>query len=140
MEQNNAVTASQYEQCVTEKTLRASKSRSTGEIFFPARPVTPGTSHVDMDQVLLSGRGTLEGFSIVAIAPSNMLKAGYDRKNQYCVGIVKLEEGMSVSAQILGVDIAHPESIKIGIPLSVEFIDRGEGEEKKTALAFRKNV
>ncbi|MCX6136091.1 MAG: OB-fold domain-containing protein [Ignavibacteriales bacterium] len=140
MEQSGVITAALFEKSIAEKKLLASKSRSTGELFIPARPVTPETVLTDMDLVPLSGRGTLAGFSVVAIAPSSMLKAGYDRKNQYCVGIVKLEEGPSISAQILGVDIAHPESIKIGTSLVVEFIERGEGESKGVALAFRYNA
>jgi hypothetical protein len=65
-----------------------------------------------------------------------MIEAGYDRKNPYTVGIVKTEEGPQVSALILGVNACDPASIKIGTPLKVAFVDRGEGETKKTFLAF----
>ena len=137
MEHIGEITAGMFAKTISEKALIASRSRSTGELFFPAHPLTPGTAQSDMDLVTLSGRGTLAGYSIVAIAPTLMLKAGYDRKNQYCVGIVKLEEGPSISAQILGVDVAHPESIKIGTSVVAEFIERADGEANTTALAFR---
>ena len=65
-----------------------------------------------------------------------MIAAGYDRKNPYTVGIVKTKEGPMISAQILGVNSCDPASIKIGTPLKVVFIDRGEGEAKKTFLGF----
>jgi uncharacterized OB-fold protein len=52
------------------------------------------------------------------------------------VGIVKTAEGPMISAQILGVNSCDPSSIKIGTKLKVVFIDRGEGETKKTFLGF----
>ena len=68
-----------------------------------------------------------------------MIEAGYDRENPYCVGIVELEDGSRISAQILGVDAAQPERIAIGTLLKVSFIERGTGEQKKTFLAFERD-
>jgi uncharacterized OB-fold protein len=84
----------------------------------------------------MSGRGKLVAFTVVHIAPSSMIEAGYGRDNPYCSGIVQTEEGPSVSAQIVGVDTTQPEQIIIGTPLSATFIQRGEGEETRTHLAF----
>ena len=47
-------------------------------------------------------------------------------------GIVKLDDGPSISAMILGVDAKQPESIAIGVPLKAAFIERGEGEEAQS--------
>ena len=44
---------------------------------------------------------------------------------------------MRVVARIEGVDGSQPETIKIGIPLKVEFLHRREGENSTTVLAFR---
>ena len=52
------------------------------------------------------GGRELEAFTAVHIGLTAMIEAGYDRFNPYCSGIVKLAEGPSISAQILGVD--HP--------------------------------
>lgn len=89
-----------------------------------------------MEWVELSGRGRLAGFTVVHVAPTAMLEAGYGRDNPYCVGVVKLEEGPSVSAQIQGVDVSHPQRIVIGAPLEAVFLQRGEGQERTTVLAF----
>jgi uncharacterized OB-fold protein len=65
-----------------------------------------------------------------------MIEAGYDRKNPYMSGIVKLAEGPFISAQILGLDAVAPDVTDIGTPLTVQFIERGEDEKKRTFLAF----
>ncbi len=76
--------------------------------------------------------GKLVAFTTVHIAPTAMLEAGYGRDNPYCTGIVELENGLRISAQILGVDAANPAAIAIGTPLRAAFVERGE----RTYLAF----
>ena len=66
-----------------------------------------------------------------------MIEEGFGRDTPYCTGIVELEEGVKISAQILGVDAQKAETILIGTPLTVEFIERSEAEEKQAFLAFR---
>jgi uncharacterized OB-fold protein len=66
-----------------------------------------------------------------------MIREGYDRKHPYVSGVVELEEGAKVVGRIEGVDGTRPETIKIGIPLNVEFLHRGEGTSSTTFLAFR---
>jgi hypothetical protein len=65
-----------------------------------------------------------------------MLEAGYGFKKPYCAGIVELENGERISAQIVGVDVAHPASIDIGMPVTMTFVERGEDDTKQTFLAF----
>ena len=65
-----------------------------------------------------------------------MVAEGYDRNNPYVSGIVELEEGAKISARILGVDARQPDVAWIGTPLTVTFLDRGEGDTKSTVLAF----
>jgi uncharacterized OB-fold protein len=90
-----------------------------------------------MTWVELFTKGTLVAFTVVNIASTAMINAGYGRENPHCSGIVKLENGLSISAQILGVVTANPESIQIGLPVEAVFIDRGEGDQKETFLAFQ---
>jgi hypothetical protein len=116
--------------------LMGARSRSTGQVFVPPRPINPDNYEADMEWVELSGAGKLAAYTAVHIGPTMMIEAGYDRKKPYCTGVVELAEGPMISAQILGVDPAHPETIQIGAPLTVAFIERGEGEEARTYLAF----
>jgi uncharacterized OB-fold protein len=66
-----------------------------------------------------------------------MLAEGYTRDNPYVTGIVALDEGPQISARILGLDARNPDARWIGAPLTVEYLDRGEGDQRKTFLAFR---
>jgi uncharacterized OB-fold protein len=79
----------------------------------------------------------LAAFTSIYVGLTFMNAEGFDRNNPYCTGIVELDEGVRISARILGVEARNPAAIKIGTQLTVEFLERGEGEEKKTFLAFR---
>ncbi len=124
-------------QALGERKLAASRCKTCGRLYFPARPICPECHGNNMEAVELSGRGKLAAFSVIYIAPTAMIQAGYDRKNPYCAAVVNLEEGPSICAQLVGVDVAHPEAIKIGTPVTATFLTRGEGEAAKTFLGFQ---
>ena len=123
-----------------EHKLLGSRCKADGEVYVPPRPICPADFNDDMEWVELSGRGKLAAFTIVYIGPTAMIAAGYDRKNPYCAGIVQLDEGPMISAQILGVDVAKPETIEVGMPLTVAFVERGEDDARRTYLAFEPAV
>ena len=110
---------------------------SCGKLYMPPRPLCPECHGETLEWMEMNGKGKLVAFTIVHIAPTSMIEAGYGRDNPYCAGVVQLDEGPSISAQILGVDGKRPERIAVGTPLKVAFVERGEGEEKQTCLAFR---
>ncbi len=120
---------------LSEHRLMGSRCAACDEIHVPPRPFC-NHCEGESEWVELSGRGQLAAFTVVYIAPTAMLEAGYGRKQPYCSGVVELDEGPRISAQILGVDVAHPETITIGTPLRAAFVERGEGEAKRTFLAF----
>jgi len=90
-----------------------------------------------MEWVEIKGKGKLAAFTCIAIGPPSMIREGYDRKHPYVCGVVELGEGARVVARIEGVDGSKPETIKIGAPLRIEFLHRGEGENSTTFLAFK---
>lgn len=137
---DNQFTSSAYFQYLNEKKLMGTRDVKTLEVFLPPRPVNPVTYSTDMEWVELKGDGILMAYTIVYIAPTAMIQAGFDRKNPYCAGIVRMSEGPMISAQILGVDVTHPESIKIGMSLKAAYITRGEGEAQRVFLAFEPAV
>jgi uncharacterized protein len=130
-------TSTAHYKALGDHKLVGSKCSTCGKVNFPARPLCPECHGSEMEAVELSGKGTLSAFSVIYIAPTAMIQAGYDRKNPYCAAVVALEEGPSICAQLVGADLAHPGSIKIGIPVTAAFLERGDSETKKTFLGFQ---
>lgn len=129
-------TGEAFYQYLGEQKLMGSRCESCGALHLPPRPLCPACHGDDMDWEQVSGKGKLVAFTTVHIAPTAMIEAGYGRTKPYCTGIVQLDEGPAVSAQITGVDPESPAQIKVGMPVQVAFLCRGEGEEEHTYLAF----
>lgn len=121
---------------LSQHKLMGVSCRSCGKLYLPPRAMCPSCYGEEMDWTELSGRGQLAAYTTVNIGGSAMIAAGYDRDNPYCSGVVRLDDGPAISAQILGVDATHPEQIIIGTRLKAIFLERGEGEERQTFLAF----
>lgn len=129
-------TGADFFQFLEERRLMASRCQSCQTLHLPPRQLCPTCYGEDMAWQEMSGKGTLVAFTSIYIGSTAMIEAGYDRQHPYCTGIVQLAEGPAISAQILGLDPAKPEEIKIGTPLRATFVQRGEGDEQHTYLAF----
>jgi uncharacterized OB-fold protein len=126
-----------YERFLNDEKLMGSQCNNCGSLFVPPRTICIKCSGTDMEWIEMKGKGKLAAFTCIAIGPPFMTKEGYDRKHPYVSGVVELEEGLKVVARIEGVDGSKPETIKIGTPLTVEFLHRGEGENLTTFLGFK---
>ena len=126
-----------YERFLGEEKLMGSRCQKCGVLFVPPRSICIKCYDSEMEWVEMKGKGKLAAFTCIAIGPPLMLKEGYDRKHPYVSGVVELEEGVRVVARIEGVDGSKPETIRIGIPLQIEFLHRGEANSSKTFLAFK---
>ncbi|MEA3310556.1 MAG: Zn-ribbon domain-containing OB-fold protein [Chloroflexota bacterium] len=129
-------TGSEFYNFIAEHKLMGSHCQQCGDLYLPPRPRCPQCHQEEMKWVEFSGTGKLVAFTVVHVAPTAMLTAGYSFTKPYCTGIVEFENGARISAQILGVDVERPETIEIGIALQVKFIQRSNGEGETTALAF----
>ncbi len=125
-----------YDQYLNEEKLMGSKCKDCDTLYTPPRSICIKCYKSDMEWVEMKGIGTLAAFTCISIGPPRMIAEGYDRKNPYCVGVVELEEGTRVDARIEGVDPKKPETIKVGMPVKVKFLHRGEGENQVTYLGF----
>jgi len=134
-----AFSGTSFYEFLGENKLMGSRCQSCGALHVPPRPICPACYGEEMVWEEMSGQGQLLAFTVVHIAPTAMIEAGYSRKNPYCAGIVRLAEGPAISAQILGVDPVKPKEIEIGTPLTVTFVQRGEGEQARTYLAFERD-
>jgi uncharacterized OB-fold protein len=137
MTMTTTITTEEYLKKLGENILAGSVSKTGGHSFFPPKPIDPTTGSMDMEWIRFSGEGTLETFTIVYIAPTAMIQAGYGRDNPYCVGIVRVKEGPLVSARIAGVDVLHPETIRIGSEVRLGFETLGSDGNTKALPVFR---
>ena len=126
-----------FQKYLSDHRLMGTRCNACGASYLPPRPLCTQCYSIDMEWIDMPEEGRLTAFSTIHIAPTAMIAAGYGRDRPYCAGIVKLQNGLSISAQILGVDASQPETIEIGAPVRADFIERGEGDAKKTFLAFR---
>jgi len=126
-----------YEQFLNEEKLMGSRCKQCGAFYVPPRPICIKCYASEMEWAQTKGKGKLAAFTCIAVGPPFMMEEGYNRTRPYVSGVVELEEGARVVARIEGVDGSKPATIKIGTPLRVEFLHRGEGEDSATFLAFR---
>ena len=130
-------TVASFDQYLAEGKLMASRCEDCGELTLPPRAICPKCHSHNMAWTETGGKGKLAGFTVISIAPTFMIEQGYGRDNPYVSGIVELDEGVKVSARVTGLDTSKPEEIKVGTPLTVDFVTFGEGDNAKTYLAFK---
>jgi len=126
-----------YEQFLNELKIMGSKCKKCGAMTLPPRPICISCFGREMEWVEFKGNGKLAAFTSITVAPPYMAKEGFNRNNPYIVGVVELDEGVKTVARIVGIDAKKPEQIKVGTPLKAEYIEKGEGPEKRTILAFK---
>ncbi len=129
-----------YNLFLNEEKLMGSRCKGCGVHFVPPRPICVKCHKADMEWKEMSGKGKLAAFTCITVAPPFMIAQGYNRNNPYCVGVVELDEGGHVDARIEGVDMNHPENIKIGTPMKVLFLHRNDSEKGETYLAFEPSM
>lgn len=127
-----------------EKKLMASKCTKCDALWLPPRPICLKCSSDALEWTELSGKGRLLAYTVIGVGPMPMIEAGYGRDKPYCVGIVEVEEGPRIGAQILGVDVKNPGKIRIGTSLTADYVERGSwhfveelAKERKTYLVFQ---
>ncbi len=137
-------TAASFDKFCNENKLMASRCKKCGALYLPPRPLCVKCYSSELEWVQLKGKGKLVAFTVIGVGPPTMLSEGYDREHPYCSGIVELEEGPRVSTQIIGVDVTKPETIKIGTPVTADFVERGSfslvpkvASVRKKYLVFR---
>lgn len=122
---------------LNEEKLMGSKCKNCDVLYTPPRSMCVKCYSSDMQWVEMAGQGKLAAFTCISVGPQFMIDEGFDRKNPYCVGVVELDEGTRVDARIEEVDTKKPETIKVGMPLTVKYLHRGKGGDRKTFLSFK---
>jgi len=137
-------TAASFDNFCQEKKIMGARCKQCGSLMLPPRPMCRKCQSADLEWQEIKGKGKLISFTIIGVGPTPMINEGYDRKNPYCSGVVELEAGPRICTQVMDVDAAHPENIKVNLPLVADFIERGSyslvpaiANIKKTYLVFK---
>ncbi len=93
--------------------LEAGKCAKCGHITFPPRLVCPVCKGRKFDTVVLSDEGTLLTYTVVRVASEN-----FSQETPFAVGIVELNDGVKVTAQIAD---AQPDELEIGQRVKIVF-------------------
>lgn len=91
----------------------AAKCKKCGKIFFPPRLVCSSCRGREFEPTILAKTGIVETFTIIRVAPT-----GFTDEIPYAVGIVKLDDGVKVTAQIVDCDLG---ALAIGDRVRLEF-------------------
>ena len=107
------ITARYHREIPQRYRLEAAKCTACGEISFPPRLVCPKCRSRKFDTVRLDDEGTLLTYTIVRVASDK-----FSKETPFAVGIIQLNDGAKVTAQIADVDL---EELKIGQKLRLVF-------------------
>lgn len=129
-------TVKNFKDFITDGKLMGSKCKDCGNVDAPARMICSKCQSTNLEWVELKGTGKLAAYSCIHVGTTYMAKLGYSMKKPYCFGVVELDEGTDVSAEIVGVDATKPETIKIGMPVKVKFLEHVVDEETRVDLGF----
>ena len=111
-----------------EGALLASKCRSCGQVFFPARSACLDCFKEDMDKITLSKTGKLYSFTIVHMPAEHF-------QPPYAIGWIELPEGVRVFSQIRG---WQEQPLEVGVDMRLSIEKLWEVEEKEmTGYVFR---
>jgi uncharacterized OB-fold protein len=129
-------TIQNYLEFIQNKKLMGTRCKNCGELYIPVRKLCTKCSNANMEWIEMSGKGELAAFTSITVGTPYFIEKGYDRKKPYCFSVIKLDEGPMVSAQLVGVDEAKPDTIKIGTPVKVKFLETEVKGEQKVDLGF----
>lgn len=113
-------TTSSYREFLESGKIMANRCRSCGNVHLPPRPICPRCGGRSLEWMEIRGRGTLQGFTVIHVPPTRL-----KGRQPYATGIVKLEEGPSISGLIL--DVKRGEDIDIGVEAEAIIVREGDG-------------
>ena len=91
----------------------AARCKKCGKIFFPPRVICSGCRSREFEPTVLATTGALETYTVIHIPPS-----GFGDDTPYAVGVVKLDDGVRITAQVVDCDL---EKLAIGDRVRIEF-------------------
>ena len=89
-----------------------------------------------MTTEILTGEGVILGLTSISIVPTAMLQKGYGRQKPYATGVIRLKEGVSISAFIELPSPNKPIEEHVGAPVAATF-HSDDQEESRMILTFQ---
>lgn len=126
-------THASWAEFLAEGKLMGVRCRACGALSAVPRPLCPACRAESLEWVELSGRGAVEGFTVIHVPPTPLAAGGYGRDRPYASAVVRLDEGPWITAQLVGVDPQRPESLRVGMRVRAEVVHQGEA----VRLGFR---
>lgn len=93
--------------------LEAVRCKECGKIHFPPRLVCASCGGRKFEKHILSNKGKVITYTIIRVPP-----APFKDQSPYAVGIVELEDGVKLTAQITDCSF---EDVKVGQEVRIEF-------------------
>lgn len=93
--------------------LESGKCKKCGKSFIPPRMVCDACGSREFDQVRASDEGTLVSYTVIRVAPDE-----FSDEAPYAVGIIQLEDGPRLTAQIADCDF---DELEVGKKVRIEF-------------------
>lgn len=115
-----------YHDFLDKNRIMGSKCTGCGKIYLPPRPVCPECGGREMEWVELKGEGAIQAYTVITVPLTRL-----SDHCPYAVGVVKLDDGPSVTGRILG--ITDGDEISVGARVKAEFMKKDE----RSALCFR---
>ena len=129
-------TIKSYLDFLAEKKLMGSKCKNCSATYVPVRKLCTKCNAANMEWIEMSGKGKLAAFTSITVGTPFFVEKGYGRNKPYCFSVIKLDEGPMVSGQLIGVDEAKPDTIKIGTPVKATFLETDVRGETRVDLGF----
>ena len=108
--------------------LIGSKCSTCGELFFPPRNACLSCLMPTKNGFKFSGFGDVLSYTVIHAAP-----AGFQKEIPYIVGLVELEEGPRVTAQIVDID---PEDMVLGLQVQTTFRRYAAPPNSKSVITY----
>lgn len=105
-------------------TLTGTKCHTCNTAYFPPKNLCPNCRRKgDIKELKFSGKGKILSYTIIRIPPE-----GFEIYTPYAVAIIELEEGTTISGQVIG----SPDNVDIG--KSVRSVFRKMHEDGSSGL------
>ena len=133
------ISVNQYFEYLSQKKVMGAKCPQCGNIDLPPRRLCSACL-AESEWMEFSGNGTLETFTAIYVGSEVMTKKGYDRKHPYVFAVVKMDEGPSVSGQLVDIDENDPKTYWIGMPVKTTFLKTEIGKDKEGQPIYRWDI